>query len=88
MPTADEYIHHVLENPFMPRNALVSKKINVLPQDDHPKKISDNTSLKSDVYFRQDSEFPQPYVWISLGFFDGSKGSFVWKMLLLLLVLT
>jgi hypothetical protein len=52
MPTPDENIHHVKENPFMPKQALVSKKINVLPQDDHPKRISDNTSLKSDVYFR------------------------------------
>ena len=73
MPTPDENIHHVLENPFMPRQALVSKKIDVHPDEDYPKKISDGTSLKSEVYFRQDSQFPQPYIWISMRLFSADN---------------
>ena len=32
MPTRDMEIHHALENPFMPKNALISKRVIIDPE--------------------------------------------------------
>ena len=52
MPTRDMEIHHAEENPFMPKNALISKKVIIKPEQDYPKLISKKPNIKSDVYFR------------------------------------
>ena len=59
MPKEGEEIYHVLENPFMPKKKPVSRrKYNIDPKEDKPKLIStQDQNLKSDVFFRQDSEF-------------------------------
>ena len=59
MPKEDEQIFHVLENPFMPKKKPVSRrKYNLDLKEDYPKLIkSRDQNLKSDIFFRQDSEF-------------------------------
>ena len=46
---AGEVIFHPLENPFMPKQALVSKKVLC---DMPPRLILQGVQLKSDVWFR------------------------------------
>ena len=73
LPAAGETLFHCRENPFMPKGALVP--LDCVQKWDKPIQISSGSpSIKSDVWFRQDSEFAQPYVWAKMHLYSGDNG--------------